>query len=193
MFHSLTNGLCARKPAPKSLLASGAALLILLCATMTNAQVSGIDPDPGDPGTGGKNTIQGNIFFDNGRRADRRIKVRLRGLNSDSFTMSDDSGAFAFRRLAGGSYTIFVDAGSEFETATETVDIIEPMRRRNDPGQTQTVQITLHTKAAAARPVGTVDANGGVPEEARQLYKEALDSIQAGDHKRAIEQLSEAV
>ncbi|HKP13018.1 MAG TPA: tetratricopeptide repeat protein, partial [Blastocatellia bacterium] len=137
--------------------------------------------------------IQGTIFFDNGRRADRRIKVRLRGLNNDSFTMSDDSGAFAFRRLAGGSYTVTVDAGNEFEVASETVDIIEPMRRRNDPGQTLTVQITLHARAAASRPVGTVDANGGIPDQALQLYKVALDFVQAGEHKKAIEQLNEAV
>ncbi|MFL6215306.1 MAG: tetratricopeptide repeat protein [Blastocatellia bacterium] len=190
MFHSLANALCARRPARRSLIASGAALLILLCATMTRAQVGGIDPDPGDPGTGGRNTIQGVIFFGNGRRVDRRVKVRLRGLNNDSFTMSDDSGAFAFRRLAGGSYTLTIDAGNEFEVATENVDIIEPMRRRNDPGQLYNVQITLRTKAAASQPVGTVDAS---IEPARQLYKEALDSIQAGNSKKAIEQLNEAL
>jgi Flp pilus assembly protein TadD len=177
------------------LLSSGAAMLIFLCATMARAQVGGIDSDPGDPGTGGKNVIQGTIFFDNGRRLDRRAKVRLRGLNNDSFTMSDDSGSFSFRRLVGGNYTMTIDAGSEFETAVESVDIIEPMRRRGDPGGVYSVQITLQAKkAASGQPVGTVDAStGGVPEPARKLYKDALDSIQSGNHKKAIEQLNEAL
>jgi Tfp pilus assembly protein PilF len=190
MFHSLANALCARKPARQSLIASFALLLTLLCAMTTRAQVGGIDPDPGDPGTGGRNTISGVIFYNNGRRVDRRVKVRLRGLNNDLFTMSDDSGAFAFRRVSGGSYTITVDAGNEFEIATENVDIIEPMRRRNDPGQFYSVQITLRPKAAVSQPVGTVDAS---LEPARLLYKGALDSIQAGDTKKAIEQLNEAL
>ena len=44
-----------------------------------------------------------------------------------------------------------VDAGSEFEIADETIDIIEAPRRRSDPGQTQTVQITLSPKHSRVR------------------------------------------
>src|SRR5437763_11119351 len=66
------------------------------------AQMGGIDSDPGNPGTGGKNTIQGNIFYPDGRRLDRRAKVRLRSIMSgDLFIMTDDNGAFTFRRLRG--------------------------------------------------------------------------------------------
>lgn len=193
MFHALANGLRACKPARRGLPTAGAMLFMFLCATAAGAQVGGIDPDPGDPGNGGRNTIEGTIFYDNGRRLDRRVKVRLRGLNTDKFMMSDDSGAFGFRRLGGGNYTLTVDAGSDFEIASESLDIVEPMRRRGDPGQTYSVQITLHAKRAGAKPVGTVDASGGVPEPARKLYKEALDSIEAGDSKKAIAQLSEAI
>lgn len=194
MVHSSARAHGSGRRARLSLLASSAALLICLCATAARAQMGGIDSDPGDPGTGGKNTIQGSIFYDNGRRLDRRVKVRLRGLNSDSFTMSDDTGAFAFRRLRGGTYTVTVDAGKEFEPASENVDIVEPVRRRGDFGQVFSVQITLHPKTAGTQPPGTVDASaGGIPEAARKLYKEALDSIQAGDGKKAIEQLNEAV
>ncbi|MEN3334966.1 MAG: hypothetical protein V7641_4331 [Blastocatellia bacterium] len=194
MFHSLVIRLCACRRAHLSLRTSGAAMLILLGATMASAQIGGIDPDPGNPGTGGRNSIQGSIFYENGQRLDRRVKVRLRGLNNDAFMMSDDTGTFTFRRLSGGSYSVTVDAGNEFESVSENVDIIEPARRRNDPGQVYTVHITLHPKKAVSQPVGTVDASaGGVPEPARRLYKEALDAIQDGNHKKAIEQLNEAV
>ena len=170
------------------------ALMIVFCADSSRAQVGGIDPDPGDPGTGGRNTIQGNIYLNNGRRLDRRAKVRLRSMNGDQFVMSDDSGAFSFRRLKGGTYTISVDAGSEFEIAYETVDIIELPRRRSEQGQAQTVQITLSPKQGATNRTGTVDAStAGVPEAARALYKEALEAAQSGDSKKAIEKLGEAL
>jgi Tfp pilus assembly protein PilF len=170
------------------------ALMIVFCADSSRAQVGGIDPDPGDLGTGGRNTIQGTIYLSNGRRLDRRAKVRLRSMNGDQFVMSDDSGAFSFRRLKGGTYTLTVDAGSEFEIAYETVDIIELPRRRSEQGQLQTVQITLSPKQGATKQTGTVDAStAGVPEAARALYKEALEAAQSGDSKKAIEKLGEAL
>jgi Tfp pilus assembly protein PilF len=170
------------------------ASLIVFCAGSSNAQIGGIDSDPGDPGTGGKNVITGNVYYNNGRRLDKRVKVRLRSLSSDQFRMSDDSGSFSFPRLAGGSYTITVDAGSDFEIAYETVDIIEPARRRNDPGQNYSVQITLTPKQNAVARAGTIDAAaGGVPEAARSIYKDALEAAKAGDSKKAIEQLDAAL
>src|SRR6266851_3036436 len=135
-----------------------AALLVTLGAAPVRAQTGGIDSDPGDPGTGGKHSIQGRVFVRGGGRLDRRAKVKLRSLNSgEQFQMSDDSGAFTFRRLRGGSYTVVVDAGEEFETAIETVDIIEPMRRRDDPGVVYPVTIYLEAKQTVKTTVGTID------------------------------------
>jgi len=173
----------------------GAILFIALCITPASAQMGGIDTDRGDLGTGGRNTIQGNIFYANGRRMDRRVKVKLRSLYGEQFRMADDSGSFSFLRLKGGTYTLIVEAGPEFEVATETVDIIEAPRRSGDPGQTHTVQITLQPKQTATpKTVGTVDAStGGVPEEARKLYKAAMESAAAGDNKKAMELLNSAL
>lgn len=169
---------------------------LLICATSTSAQVGGIDPDPGDRGTGGRNTIQGTIFLPGGRRFDRRAKVKLvSNVGSEQFRMSDTNGAFSFLRLQGGSYTVIVDAGIEFEIFTETVDIIVPAQRRSDPGTTQSVYITLQPKRVetTAKP-GTVDAaTAGVSEAARKLYGDALESAQSGDRKQAIELLKQAV
>jgi tetratricopeptide (TPR) repeat protein len=193
MFHSSANASRACRRARLGLLASGAAMLMFLCAAMASAQIGGIDPDPGNPGTG-KNSIQGTIFYENGRRLDRRVKVRLRSLSTDNFMMSDDSGSFTFRRLAGGTYTVIIDAGNEFETVAENVDIIELPRRSNAPGQTYSVQVMLRPKPAVARPAGTVDAStADVPEAVRKLYKNALDAMTAGDHKKAIAQLNDSL
>ena len=173
-----------------------AVLLIASCAASARAQVGGIDSDPGDPGTGGKNSIQGRIFVRGGGRLDRRAKVKLLSMNSgDQFLFADDSGSFTFRRLRGGSYTVIVDAGEEFEKATETVDIIEPMQRRNAPGVSVSVTIYIESKRTESHgAIGTVDASaGGVPEVARELYKQAIESAQSGERKKAIEQLKQAV
>lgn len=172
------------------------AMLTTVCATTSLAQVGGIDPDPGDRGTGGKNTIQGTIYLSSGQRLDKRVKVKVTGLASgDQFQMSDDSGAFTFRRLQGGRYVIVVDAGSEFEIHTEAVDIIEPASRRGSPGVTVAVYITLQPKRSGSSGApGTVDAKtAGVPEAARELYKQAMESAKSGDPKKAIEELNKAL
>jgi len=171
--------------------------LATIFLTTSQAQVSGIDPDPGDRGTGGKNMIQGTIFLPGGQRLDRRVKVKLIGLaNGDQFQMSDDSGAFAFRRLLGGRYTVVVDAGSEFEIHNEAVDIVEPASRRGSPGITVPVYITLQPRrsSTAGGVPGTVDAKAGsIPEAARDLYKQALESAKSRDPKKAIEELTKAL
>jgi tetratricopeptide (TPR) repeat protein len=171
-------------------------LVIATCAIAVCAQSGGIDTDPGDPGTGGKNSIQGRIFVRGGGRLGQRAKVKLLSLASgEQFLMSDDNGGFMFRRLRGGTYTVVVDAGDEFEKASETVDIIEPMRRRDDPGVN--VQVTVYVepkRAPSSSTVGTIDASaGGVPDAAKDLYKQAVESAKSGDRKKAVGELKQAV
>lgn len=173
-------------------------LLIALCATSAFAQIGGIDSDPGDRGTGGVNVIQGNIFLPGGRRLDQRAQVKLRSAigGGDQFQLSDDSGAFSFRRLKGGSYTLTIDAGKDYEVSVETVDIVEAPRRRNDSGMIIPVNIVLKARTISmpATKSGTIDAStAGVPDEARDLYKLAVASATAGDKKKAIQQLNQAL
>ncbi len=173
----------------------GAMLLATVCVTTARSQVGGIDTDPGDRGTGGKNTIQGTIFLPSGQRINRPVKVKLTGLASgEHFQMSDDSGAFTFRRLQGGRYTIVIDAGKEYEIATEAADIIEPAQRRGAPGTTISVYITLQPKRNSTGVPGTVDARtADLPDAARDLYKQAMESAKSGDPKKAIEDLNKAL
>jgi len=175
------------------LLGFGVVLAVAINVTVSLAQIGGVDTDPGDRGTGGKNTIQGNLYFPNGRRVDRRMKLRLRSIYVEQFTMSDETGAFSFRRLKGGSYTVVVEGGQEFESTSERVDIIEPAVQRNDSGQVYTISLTLEPHITAPRAVGTVDAaSADVPEEARKLYKTALEASQS-DRSRAIDLLKAAL
>lgn len=174
-----------------------AALLAgLVCAVAAKAQAdTGIES--GDPGTGGSHTIQGRLYLPSGRKLDRRLRVRLSSIRGgENSTLADDNGNFIFRRLTVGTYTLTVEGGREFETATETVDIIAGSRQADQSGQLYTVQIRLEEKRAASDPArpGVVHASSeAVPAEARTLYEKALAASASGDHKQAVKELKAAL
>ena len=110
-----------------------------------------------------------------------------------SSTITDDNGAFTIQRLTEGTYNMTVEAGSEYEMASESVQIIDN-GVRNSQGQIVVVQITLRLKAASSNQPGLVSAAlARVPKPARDLYEQALASSRAGDHKKAIDQLKKAI
>src|ERR1041384_5106158 len=117
--------------AARSVLAFGLLMFILSSAS---AQRGNITPDAGAPGTGGTNGIVGNVYFPSGQRVDRPIRVRLfTSTRGDTTTMTSDNGAFSFRRLATGSYTVVIDAEKEYEPVSQGVYIIAGAR--NGPPQ----------------------------------------------------------
>lgn len=173
-----------------------ATLLTLSLSLAALGQQDGGGLDTGDLGTGGRHIIQGRLYMPSGRKLDRRLRVRLSSVRGgESSTLTDDNGAFTFRRLTAGTYTVTVEGGREFETATESVDIMEGPRR-DQPGQVFTVQIRLDAKRPArpeARP-GVVNAAArAVPKEAGDLYEQALAAARTGDHRRAVEHLRAAL
>lgn len=171
--------------------------LIAMSSLSVQGQIGGIESDP-DQGIGSRgnarNTVQGSIHFPSGRKLDRRLKVRITGATGgDLFTMTDDNGSFTFRRLAGGTYFITVDAGREFEPVQETVNIIDPPMR-SQSGQTVTVQIQLrHVRETLPRP-GVLDASlASVPKPAIEFYGKALKAAESGNSKEAVKHLKSAL
>lgn len=167
-----------------------------LCAVAARAQTNDGLPDPGEIGTGGLHVIQGRLYLPSGRKLDRRLRVRVSGVGGERSTLTDDNGAFTFRRLSAGTYTLTVEGGREFETATETVDVLDGTRRTDQ--QVYTIQIRLDEKragsASAAERPGVVSATPeAVPADARARYQKALAASAAGDHKRAVKELKAAV
>src|SRR5260221_12340505 len=82
-------------------------VLNVIFAANSQAQMGGVDSDPGSRGTGGRNTIEGRIYYPSGRNVDKRLKVKLVGIRGgDFFTIGDDTGGFSFRRVAAGSYGV---------------------------------------------------------------------------------------
>ncbi|HEX8146062.1 MAG TPA: tetratricopeptide repeat protein [Pyrinomonadaceae bacterium] len=172
-----------------------AALLTLgLCAAAARAQTGDGLPDPGEIGTGGRHVIQGRLYLPSGRKLDRRLRVRVSGVGGERSTLTDDNGAFTFRRLTAGTYAVTVEGGRDFGTATETVDVFDGTRRTDQ--QVYTVQIRLEEKRAAAGPSrpGLVSAaSEAVPAEARARYEKALEASAAGDHRKAVRELKAAL
>jgi Tfp pilus assembly protein PilF len=152
-------------------------------------------------GTGGRHTIQGRIYFPSGRRQDVRAKVRLESYNAGELSvLSDQNGSFVFKGLEAGSYTVIVDAGEPYELARESVfidtDGSNPRRGIVLPpvSRLYTVQINLQLKREGAAKAAVINAAlESVPETARDLYRKAMESIQAGDSAKAVNELNAAV
>jgi tetratricopeptide (TPR) repeat protein len=151
-------------------------------------------------GTGGRHTIQGHIYFPSGRQSDVRIKVKLETFQSGELSvLSDPNGSFVFRGLVAGNYTVVVDAGEDYEIAREPV-YIETDGSNSRRGITlptvprlYTVQVTLQLKTEGPKAAVINAALAAIPENARELYRKAVESIQAENIAKAIEQLNAAI
>lgn len=161
------------------------------------AQGGGVDPT----GTGGRHVIQGRIYFPSGRRSDARLKIRLENFNAGALTvLSDSNGSFVFKGLDPGTYTVIVDAGKSYEVAREPINI-ETDGSSSRRGVTlppisrlYTVEINLRLKREVISRAAVVNAVlAAVPETARELYRKAIESEQAGNTAQAIEQLKAAI
>jgi len=178
-------------------------LLLILVALPIGAaalHAQGVD----SMGTGGRHRIQGRIYFPSGRRSDVvNIKVTLESSSSERiFVIADMNGSFTFNNLAPGNYTVTVDAGQEYEKATENV-LIEGMATsrtssadlaRSNVPRTFNVMINLQPKPVAGNKAAVVNAAlSSVPKAAADAYRAALDSVKLGDTKKAIDELKTAL
>ena len=152
-------------------------------------------------GTGGQHTIQGHIYFPSGRRADARIKIKLESTNAGEVsTIADTNGTFTFRNLEAGSYTVIVES-DDYETARESVLIEEAKSRavRNLDTTPRNFVVPIYlqpkpTKNSSETKPGVLNAAlANVPQPAQEQYNHALESIKAGETRKAIEQLKTAL
>ena len=72
-------------------------------------------------GNGGIHSIIGRIYIGNGRRSDIvGIKIRLFNVASNELSIIPAAtGAFTFKNLLPGSYTVQIDGGEPFEDVNE--------------------------------------------------------------------------
>ena len=182
-----------------SFLNGPAALLILLLAV---ALSYGQRASETNAGMIGNEQIEGRVFFPPGDQTTARPVIKLQSLSSPEVTgVTDRDGNFRFTHLRPDEYTVVVDAGDNYERATETVAIGNSgaVPAQGDPGQyavplVYQVQIHLRPKRTNATPLAASDkAITNVPTAARELFQQALGNARAGNHGKAIEQLKSAI
>lgn len=158
----------------------------VVISTSLAVRAQGINPGSRTVTTGtGTNTIQGRVLFPPGQGSGMRVKVNLEGVSSfgSQSTATDQDGTFRFQGISAGSYTVVVDAGSQFEKAREPITIDPEANAR-----VAQVVVELHFKVDAANP-----AFAGVPQNALNLYSKGTAAAQKGDNKAAAEFFSQAV
>jgi tetratricopeptide (TPR) repeat protein len=136
----------------------------------------------------GNNTIQGRVLLPSGQSvSNTAVKISLESVSNfgSMSTAVDNDGTFRFRGLQAGSYTVVIDAGSQYEKARETVNID---REASPGGRIAQVAIQLHFRVDAANP-----AFAGVPQNALNFYQKGTAAAQKGDNKAAAEFFSQAV
>lgn len=163
--------------------------LLLLTAVLVGALASvsrgqGVGGTRGLPSSSdGIHTIQGRVYAPSGKPVSTSLKVRLDSPNTGSLvTNTDQDGAFGFPRLPAGDYRLTIDGGSEFENAMEYPAIY---REASPGGRIVKLAIFMRPKEK--------DEFGSVHREAVEAYKKARELDQAGDNKKAVEQLNRAL
>jgi Tfp pilus assembly protein PilF len=153
-------------------------------------------------GTGGKHVIQGRIYYPSGQRVDTRTLVRLEGTNTGGLSvMCDTNGYFSFSSLSPGPYFVVIDGGEYYESVRESVYIDQDLQ--GPPGvripsytRPYTVNIDLRPKrtVVSASGNGVIDATlAAVPEAARTLYQQGMESARNNKHDVAIEKFLAAI
>jgi Flp pilus assembly protein TadD len=170
----------------------GAFVLSLFFAGSSLAQVSTISDTESQTNLGGMNSIIGTVFAPSGRPLERRVRIRLATMTrGDRVFTTNENGAFAFRGLPTGGYTVTIDKESEYKPFTTSVDI---RQFRGGPAQVFTLNIRLEFKDREVAKPAVLNAEfANVPKKALDLYNAAIEQSKKGDRDGAIEQLKLAI
>ncbi len=181
---------------------SGIATIVTLLFSLT---ASYAQSTPGVSWTGmvGNEEITGKIFFPPSDHNATRPLVKLRSSSSQELTgVVDRDGNFRFIHLRPDQYTVVVDAGPDYQMASEMVTIGNsgPVPAQGNPFDyaipfVYQVQIYLKPKrnGVALHPEAPQARLAEIPAPARALFEKALEFEQTGDRAKAIELLQSAV
>jgi Flp pilus assembly protein TadD len=150
-----------------------------------------------DMGTGGIHTIQGRIYLPNGKSADSSIQVKLESTNIGSIMVhADINGGFAFRSLAPGNYSVVIDAGPNFEIASEyvTIEVSNTLIAPVPKVVTLPMYLMLKRNSGAYKRAEVINAKiASMPKQAVDLYEAAQKSIADNNPEKAIAELRQSL
>jgi tetratricopeptide (TPR) repeat protein len=143
----------------------------------------------------GSHTLEGRVSLPNGSQPAQPVRVTLTYNGRRLYeTFTDLSGRFTFKGLGSGRYQLTA-AGDDrtFETTSVAADVTG----FGPSAQNFTQNIQLRPKAgsreAPAASVSVEELDPGVPERAREKYRQALKSAAEEKAERAVELFREAV
>jgi tetratricopeptide (TPR) repeat protein len=156
----------------------------------TPAQVFGDHSHPG--GTGGAHTILGRIYFPPGHPPEQ-LKVKLENPNAPTqYAFSNPEGVFTFSSLEPGNYVIVVEAGNDFESATENLTIDKETNKNT--ARTFNVIIYLQPKGTTEAKPAVINAKlAQVPKNALEYYQKGLQAASENNYKKAVDLFNKAV
>jgi Flp pilus assembly protein TadD len=171
-----------------------AAVYLLFClSSSVFCQISGISDSASQTNLGGNNSIIGTVFDPSGRPLQQRVRIRLSTMTrGDRVFSTNENGAFAFRGLPSGSYTISIDREEEYKSYSTSVDVLQTSSGGRPTPTVVTVNIRLEYKDRTK--AGIVDAELlSVPAKARTHYKKGIEEAAKGNREAAIEEFKQAI
>ncbi len=174
-------------------LAIAVVYLLFFLTSSVFCQISGISDSASQTNLGGNNSIIGTVFDPSGRPLQQRVRIRLSTMTrGDRVFTTNENGAFAFRGLPSGSYTINIDREAEYKPYTTSVDVIQTSSGGRPTPTVVTVNIRLEYKDRTK--AGIVDAELlSVPSKARMHYNKGLEEAEKGNRETAIAEFKQAI
>ncbi len=158
------------------------------------AQISGISDSESQTDLGGNNSIIGTVFGPSGLPLRQRVRIRLSTMTrGDRNFTTNENGAFAFRGLTRGSYTITIDKEPDYKPFTTSVDVVQ-LRGAGGPPTPTVVTVNIRLDYKDREKAGVINAElASVPEKARAHYKEGIEESNNGNREAAIEEFKLAI
>lgn len=173
-----------------------AGVYLLFCfyfAPSVLSQVATIPDSASQTNLGGNNSIIGTVFGPSGRPLQQRVNIRLSTMTrGDRVFTTNENGAFAFRGLPRGSYTIIIDREVEYKPFTTSVDVIQTSSGGRPTPTVVTVNIRLEHKDR--NKAGIVNAELlSVSPKALMHYNQGVEESEKGNREAAIEAFKQAI
>lgn len=172
-------------------LLSGSATLFILLLSLTASYAQKASET--NSGMIGNEQIKGRVFFPPGDKSSVRPVIKLQSLSSSEVLgVTDQDGNFRFTHLRPDAYTVIVEAGGEYERASESVLIgnAGSVPAQGDPGQYAipfVYQVQIYLKPKRTNTTGQLatpnTAFANVPVSARALFQQALENARRQPHE----------
>ncbi len=167
-------------------------MAIFLLLPLVAVKAQGYGDRTGGGGENKNQSIQGHINFPSNEPA-AALRVRLESPSSATLTtFSNSEGIFYFSNLYPGQYSVIVETGDKYEPIRESLSIERELVSTSS--RTYTLMVDLREKGTLKTRPGVLNASlAKVPKSALDQFKKALEAMDKGDGKQAIEKLNEAI